>query len=42
MEVALAAKDRKVAEAALAWMDSTGYEDPRYRALAEAVRKIAK
>jgi len=42
MEVALAAKDRKVAEAALAWMDSTGYEDSRYRALAEAVRKIAK
>lgn len=42
MEVALAAQDPKVAEAALAWMDSTGYEDPRYRALAEAVRKIAK
>jgi len=40
MEVALAAKDRRVAEAALAWMDSTGYEDPHYRALADAVRKM--
>ena len=41
MEVALAAKKPAAAQGALEWMKQTGYEDPRYRALAETLKKMA-
>ena len=42
MEAALAAGDVAAAQPALAWMDKTGYEDPLYRELASALRKIGQ
>ena len=42
MEAALAAGDAAAARPALEWMDTTGYEDPRYRALADQLRKAGK
>ena len=42
MEAALAAGDAAAAQPALAWMDKTGYEDPLYRELASALRKIGQ
>lgn len=42
MEAALAAGNTAAARPVLDWMDATGYEDPRYRALAERLRKAAK
>jgi hypothetical protein len=39
MEAALAAKDPGAAKPALDWMDSTGYEDPLYRSLAQQLRQ---
>ncbi len=42
MEVALAGHNQAAADAALAWMNGTGHEDPRYRALADEVRKMYK
>lgn len=38
METALAAAKYEAARPALDWMRATGYEDPRYRALAERLR----
>lgn len=42
MEAALEARDAAAARPALAWMEKTGYEDPLYRALADALRKLAQ
>jgi len=42
MEAALAAGDAAAARDALDWMARTGYEEPRYRALAERLRGGAK
>ncbi len=42
MEAALAAGDAAAARDALDWMARTGYEEPRYRALAERLRGAAK
>ena len=39
MEAALAAGNPGAAQPALDWLSATGYEDPRYRALGEALRK---
>ncbi len=39
MEAALAAGKPAAARPALDWMDATGYEDPRYQALAARLRK---
>ena len=39
MEAALAAGKPEAAQPALDWLSATGYEDPRYRALGEALRK---
>ena len=39
MEAALAAGNPGAAQPALDWLNATGYEDPRYRALGEALRK---
>lgn len=42
MEAAAAARQPEAAQPALAWLRSTGYEDPRYRALADALAGAAK
>ncbi len=40
LEAALAAKDRRAAEPALAWMKQTGFGDPRLTTLADAVESL--
>ncbi len=42
MEAALSAANPDAALPALDWLSATGYEDPRYRALGEALRKARK
>lgn len=42
MEAAIAARKPAAAQGALEWMARTGYQDPRYRALAETLRKMAR
>jgi Tfp pilus assembly protein PilF len=42
MEAALAAGNRAAAGPALDWLSATGYEDPRYRALGDALARLAK
>lgn len=41
MEAALAAKQPAAAKPALDWLERTGYEEARYRALGETLRKMA-
>lgn len=42
LEAALAAGRPEAAQGALDWLRETGFEDPRYRALGEALRKMAR
>jgi tetratricopeptide (TPR) repeat protein len=42
METAIAAGKPAAAQGALEWMKGTGYQDPRYRALEEKLRKMAQ
>jgi hypothetical protein len=42
MEAAIAMKRPAAAQGALDWMRATGYQEPRYRALAERLRRMAQ
>jgi Tfp pilus assembly protein PilF len=42
MEAAIAARQPAAAQPALEWMRQTGYQDPRYRALAETLGKMPR
>lgn len=42
LEAAIAAKRPQAAQPALEWLQASGYEDPRYRALGEALRTPGK
>lgn len=42
LEAAVAAHRPQAARAALDWLNETGYEDPRYRALGKVLRKMSR
>jgi hypothetical protein len=42
LEAAIAANHPQAAQPALEWLQATGYEDPRYRALGDALMRLGK